>query len=244
VEVWGSSICAPGQVSEAYDAIGLSIAAYEDSPEVNSFSSKYDAWRAGAARLTPQEFLGMGLFLGKGKCAKCHVVGVPGQGPALFTDFTFDNLGVPRNPENPFYSMPASVNPLGTSWIDYGLGGFLASGIVEAWVALAPGFRGQHKVPTLRNVDLRPYPEAVKAYGHNGFFKSLEQIVHFYNTRDVLPTCLAGIETAADAMLNDCWPAPEVPMNVNTTELGNLRLKSREEAAIVAFMRTLSDGYF
>jgi cytochrome c peroxidase len=66
----------------------------------------------------------------------------------------------------------------------------------------------------------------VKAYTHNGFFKSLEELVHFYNTRDV-----------------ETWPQPEVPMNVNTSELGNLGLTLEEEAAVVAFLKTLSDGY-
>jgi hypothetical protein len=85
---------------------------------------------------------------------------------------------------------------------------------------------GKHKVPSLRNVDKRPSKNFTKAYGHNGYFKSLEEIVHFYNTRDV-----------AD------WPAPEVSTNVNDEELGNLGLTLQEEAAIVAFMKTLSDGY-
>jgi cytochrome c peroxidase len=85
---------------------------------------------------------------------------------------------------------------------------------------------GKHKVPTLRNVDLRPYEEFVKAFGHNGYFKSLEEIVHFYNTRDV-----------------EDWPEPEVPETINVDELGDLGLTLDEEAAIVAFMKTLSDGY-
>ena len=87
---------------------------------------------------------------------------------------------------------------------------------------------GKQKVPTLRNVDLRPARMFVKAYGHNGYFKSLEEIVHFYNTRDVPG---AG------------WPAPEVAANVNTAELGDLGLNQGEEKAIVAFMQTLNDGY-
>ena len=85
---------------------------------------------------------------------------------------------------------------------------------------------GKHKVPTLRNVDLRPYEGFVKAYGHNGFFKSLKEIVHFYNTRDV-----------------EAWPEPEIPMNLNTALLGNLGLTDEEEDAIVAFLKALSDGY-
>jgi cytochrome c peroxidase len=85
---------------------------------------------------------------------------------------------------------------------------------------------GKHKVPTLRNVDKRPYDGFVKAFGHNGYFKSLEEITHFYNTRDV-----------------EEWPSAEVPETVNHDELGNLELTADEEAAIVAFMKTLSDGY-
>ena len=85
---------------------------------------------------------------------------------------------------------------------------------------------GKHKVPTLRNVDKRPELDFTKAYMHNGVFKSLEEVVHFYNTRDV-----------------EDWPEPEVADNVNTDELGDLGLTPEEEAAIVAFMKTLSDGY-
>jgi len=82
----------------------------------------------------------------------------------------------------------------------------------------------------------------VKAYGHNGYFKSLQGIVHFYNTRDVLPAC-PGNYTEAEALAAKCWPAPEVEANVNRSELGNLRLTAAQERAIVAFLKTLSDGY-
>ena len=80
----------------------------------------------------------------------------------------------------------------------------------------------------------------VKAYGHNGYFKSLADIVHFYNTRDVLPSC----EEIGDPQPGaNCWPEPEVAMNVNTDELGDLGLTAAEEDALVAFLLTLSDGY-
>jgi cytochrome c peroxidase len=82
----------------------------------------------------------------------------------------------------------------------------------------------------------------VKAYGHNGYFKSLEGIVNFYNTRDVKSVC-PGDYTEAEALTENCWPAPEVSQNVNTAELGDLGLTADEEAAIVAFLKTLSDGY-
>ena len=121
------------------------------------------------------------------------------------------------------------INPLGADWIDYGLGGFLATFCPdgnEDWCAMAGENLGKHKVPTLRNVAKAPGNNFPKAFMHNGVFKSLKEVVHFYNTRDV-----------------EEWPAPEVAINVNTDELGNLGLTDAEEDAIVAFMMTLSDGY-
>jgi cytochrome c peroxidase len=229
-EIWGEMICDPANVDEAYDAIGVSIAVYEGSPEVNAFSSKFDQTFQGKVKLTREEQKGFALFQGKGKCKLCHIS--TGQDP-LFTDFTFDNLGIPKNPENPVYD----YNP---AYIDPGLGGFLASR--PEYADYVADSMGMHKVPTLRNVDLRPSPDFVKAYGHNGYFKSLWGIVHFYNTRDVLPTC-PGDYTEAQALAADCWPEAEVAANVNTAELGDLGLTYEEEQAIVAFLKTLSDGY-
>jgi len=229
VEVWGAEVCDPVNVHTAYDAIGLSIAAYEASPEVNAFSSKWDYSRTEMAKLTKEERLGFALFQGKGKCKACHT----STGPQpLFTDYSFDNLGFPKNPENPVYLH----NP---EFVDPGLGGFLLSRLDYAEFAAAE--MGKHKVPTLRNVAKAPAGD-IKAYGHNGYFKSLEGIVHFYNTRDVLPVC-PGDYTEAEALAANCWPAPEVSANVNTAELGDLGLSPAEEAAIVAFLKTLDDGY-
>ena len=229
IEVWGEVDCDAG-LDATYDEIGLSIAAYEGSTEVNQFSSKYDYYLKGDVELSAQELLGLQLFEAenKGNCAACH----PSQGDLpLFTDFSFDNLGVPKNPDNPFYDMDqiflddgSPINPLGDAWVDPGLGGFLETR--PEWAEKAGENMGKHKVPTLRNVDLRPGNGFNKAYMHNGVFKSLEEVVSFYNTRDV-----------------DQWPPAEVPANVNTDELGDLGLSPEEEAAIVAFMKTLSDGY-
>jgi cytochrome c peroxidase len=123
--------------------------------------------------------------------------------------------------------------------VDKGLGGFLASR--ADYAAYAAANMGKHKVPTARNVALGP-EALIKAYGHNGYFKSLWGIVHFYNTRDVLDRC-PGDYTEAEALAANCWPAPEVAENVNTAELGNLGLSRADEDAIVAFLKTLSDGY-
>jgi cytochrome c peroxidase len=234
-EVWGSplSLASPADVDLNYDRVGLAIGAYEASPEVNAYTSKFDYVERGLAEFTAEEAWGQELFEGKGMCAACHMA-------PLFTDYTFDNLGTPKNPRNPFYAMDrvfldegSPINPEGETWVDPGLGGFLASLPVEYFtglgldkaVAVAENL-GKHKVPTLRNVDRRPDPTFPKAYMHNGALKSLKEVVHFYNTRDV-----------------ETWPAPEVAENVNVDELGDLGLTNAEEDAIVAFMATLSDGY-
>ncbi|UCF95636.1 MAG: cytochrome C [Desulfobacterales bacterium] len=225
----------------AYDNIALSIAAYEDSFKVNAFTSKFDYYLAGKVRLTVWEKWGLRLFTTKGKCANCHTLDPAGpDGEPLFTDFTYDNLGVPRNPHNPFYNEP-TFNPDGKDWVDEGLGGFLATR--SDYKMYAEENYGKQKVPTVRNVDKRPSKRFVKAYGHNGYFKSLWGIVHFYNTRDVKPVCPDPFTTEAKALCQGCWPEPEVAANVNTDELGNLGLNTWEEIAIVAFLKTLSDGY-
>jgi cytochrome c peroxidase len=233
--VWGEPIgyATPEEIEINYDRVGLSIAAYENSNEVNSFTSKYDYYLAGTVELTEQETWGLDLFEGKGLCALCHLSNPDDQDPPLFTDFTFDNLGVPKNPGNPFYDMDqvflddgSPINPLGDSWIDPGLGGFLANHPDPAFQEMASENMGKHKVPTLRNVAKAPSDKYIKAYMHNGVFKSLEEVVHFYNTRDV-----------------EDWPPAEVSANVNLDELGDLGLTPEEEEAIVAFMKTLSDGY-
>jgi cytochrome c peroxidase len=228
------------QVDTAYNDVALSIAAYEASREVNQFSAKYDAFLAGRVTLTDQESQGLTLF--QANCTSCHSIELGANGePPLFTSFTYANVGVPRNPENPWYTMPAVFNPLGFDWIDLGLGGFLASRL--DYELFAPANYGKHKVPTLRNVDKRPNPAFVKAYTHNGYFKSLKGVVHFYNTRDVLPICPDLFTTEAEALAQGCWPLSEVLVNVNTTAIGNLGLTDADEDAIVAFLKTLSDDF-
>jgi len=222
-EVWGNDSL--NDIDEAYDKIGKSIAAYERSSEVNPFTSKYDSYLAGKATLTDLEAQGLTLFEGKAQGSQCHI-SVPGSSgePPLFTDFTYRNLGIPKNPENPFYNLSSEWNPDGMNYTDYGLGDFLKTAgypqdVYERQL-------GAYKVPTLRNVDLRPNTDFIKSYGHNGYFKSLEEITNFYNTRDVGE-----------------WPDPEVPLNIDMMLVGDLKLTPNEETAIVAFMKTLNDGY-
>ena len=232
MDVCGTKACSGDaeDVPDAYDCVGLSVAAFEASREVSAFSSKFDANGKSLDKLKADEKRGYDLFTGKAKCSQCHVVDDPQR---LFTDYTYDNLGLPKNPENPVYES----NP---SFVDLGLGGFLkASGYSEqVWTAAY----GKHKVPTMRNV-AKGLPAIAKAFGHNGYFKSLEGIVHFYNTRDVKQTC-SGHYTEAQALAANCWPAaggrPRTSTGLSWAISG---LTAEDEAAIVAFLKTLSDGY-
>jgi cytochrome c peroxidase len=216
-------------MDQAYERIAVALAAFERGPEFRPFSSKYDAWLAGRARLGARESRGLKLFEDekKGNCAACHPSQRrPDGGLPLFTDFTYDNLGVPRNPENPFYDLPRGYNPQGKRVLDRGLGATVRRRAED----------GKFKVPTLRNIAL------TAPYMHNGYFKTLRGVVAFYNDRDVRPRC-RGEVTEAEALRLGCWPKPEVARNVNQEEMGRLGLADDEIDDIVAFMLTLTDGY-
>ena len=167
------------------------LATFERTKPFNSFSSKYDYYLKGKATLSSDELKGLQLFTTKALCSNCHLT-EPDElsGKILFTDFTYDNIGVPANPTNKFYNLPDVFNPLGKQFVDYGLG---------ITVNNQPTNGGQFKVPTLRNIELSA------PYFHNGVFKTLDEVVHFYNTRDKAKV------------------VPEIDGNVNTEELGNLQ---------------------
>ena len=214
---------------QAYEQMAAAIASFERTRSFNRFTSKFDAWQAGKTKLSAAEKRGFALFNdpNKGNCAACHSSSAAADGtPALFTDFSYDNLGVPKNPDNPFYSMPAQFNPNGWNFVDKGLGGSL--GIASE--------NGKFKVPTLRNVAI------TAPYMHNGYFNSLRAVVEFYNNRDVKRECKNPLPEWK-ALKRDCWPAPEVAENVNKDELGNLGMNAQEIDDIVAFLQTLTDGW-
>lgn len=213
-------------VEEVYTAMTKAIEAFEKTVAFTRFNSRYDMYLAGQERLNLWERWGEHLFNGKAKCNLCHVTDFTTAPngvavPPMLTDFTYDNLGLPRNPEIDMLSGPQAV--------DLGLGG-------RPDVAAADPMgeqKGKFKVMSLRNIaDTAPY-------GHNGVFKTLEEIVHFYNTRDVLPLCSGGVEDPGFG--KTCWAEAEYPDTVNTEELGNLKLKPWQEKALVAFLKTFSD---
>lgn len=214
----------PAAVGDIYHKMTQAIAAFEKSSVFNKFNSKFDFVSAGKTQFSAQEEQGMKLFNGKAGCSACHIsqADLDEHGdlvPPLFTDFTYDNIGVPRN-----VKIPGNPSP------DKGLGG--RSDIRK----LAPNGEelGKHKVMTLRNIAITP------PYGHNGVFATLEQITHFYNTRDTLGTVP---DNASPDFGVSGWPKPEVGKNVNHDELGNLGLTPAQEQAVVAFMKTLTDDY-
>jgi len=189
----------------------------------------------------------------------------PGGAP-VFTCFGSANEGLPLNPRDAFYyqttpdSFGFTGNPLGFGYRDLGMGTFLRSGFGSApnpnvsWRKFAPSVDGQFQVASTRNVAMTPPqcptteapgPYFQKEFFHNGYIKSLKQLVHFYNTRDVFPfDVTSGHCPAGKTEKVDCWPRPEVP-STSTIDMttGKLGLTDQEENQIVAFLRTLTDGF-
>jgi cytochrome c peroxidase len=122
-----------GTSNSTFDHITLAMASYESSPDVSAFSSKFDAYLAGNEQLTAQELNGYELFNGKARCNQCHLSGTAvnssnSQAAAnvapLFTDFTANNIGLPKNLALPYYceSKPDQygyiANPMGLAYVD------------------------------------------------------------------------------------------------------------------------------
>jgi cytochrome c peroxidase len=199
--------------------------------------------------LSDEELQGLAIFNdpGRGNCASCHSLAAGSAGYPLFTDFSYHNLGIPKNPENPYYSMPRKWNPDGSKWVDNGLGGFLKSAGYSP--SAYESELGKFKTPTLRNVDLRPVPEFVKAYGHNGFFKSLDAmdgIIHFYAWRAMMDNIgmgggNGGMGGGGMGPNPDMFPPPELDQNRIIMQPFNFMM---DGAKIMAFLKTLSDGDF
>ncbi|MEK6699556.1 MAG: cytochrome c peroxidase [Nitrospirota bacterium] len=216
-QVCGPNAFDPANTEISYNCMAASIAAFEGTSELNKFTSKFDAYLAGLYALTPQEDQGRRLFSTSGKCAHCHI---DNGKPVVFTDFKFHNIGLPTNREYPF----SLLNPIP---IDRGLGGFLND----------PRQDGKFKNPHLRNIAL------TAPYMHNGVLKTLKQVVHFYNTRDVLAPCDPALGNLDPGFSITCWAAPEIPQTMDSSFLGDLRLTDAEEDAVVAFMMTFTDGF-
>jgi cytochrome c peroxidase len=199
-----------------------------------------------------------------GTAPNAEDTGVAANTTPVFTCFGSANLGLPKNPRDSFYyettpdAYGFTPNPTGFAYTDYGLGTFLRSGFGSApspnssWRQFASTTDGQMQTSTARDVALTPPqcptteapgPYFQKEFFHNGYIKSLKQLVHFYNTRDVYPFPVeSGNCPAGTVEKVNCWPEPEVPQNRDMT-IGSLGLTDQEENQIVIFLKTLNDGY-
>jgi len=216
----------------AFDKLTQALQAFQrDDTVFNGFSSKYDSVLAGQVELTAQEARGLALFndTTKGNCAACHPSEKSADGkPPLFTDFSYDNLGVPRNPE-----IIANRDP---AYFDLGLCG-------RPDLKTREDLCGAFRVPSLRNVTLR------QVYFHNGRYRSLKDAVTFYVQRDTHPE--RWYPRRADGSVDkfDDLPA-RWHANVNRTEVPYDRqpgqapgLDEREIDDLIAFLATLEDGW-
>lgn len=224
---FGKDICKPENLEKAYDAVASAIATFERTKVFSPFNSKFDLVMKNKAQFTEAELRGFELFKNekKANCAACHTLEIENSAQnALFTDFTYDNLGLPSN-----NSIPSVVESFlsGKSVVDMGL----------ANVTKNDADKGKFKVPTLRNIS------KTAPYMHNGYFTNLRDVVDFYNTRDSKPICAEKFISAEEAVTKNCWPAPEMAETMNKEELGNLGLTDQEVDDIVTFLKTLDDGY-
>ena len=285
-QVYGHDAFQKYTPKQIYELFGEALAAYQSSGEVCAFSSKYDASKYGTPpknlyTLSASEERGRQLYFGQAQCFQCHSsAAVPAiqaitQGKDTFTMYCYANIGVPKNIDNPYYqqtdeeSNPHGYNPLGTRYIDYGLGANPNPAPDETrFYKNVPGdipeFRGLFKTPSMRGTDKRPSPDFVKAYMHNGVFKRLKDVIHFYNKRNIAVDT-NGKEIAFDLRkapppgYTPLFPPPEVLDNVQNVkgvpssqatsatesngQVGDLQLSAQQEDDLVNFLKILTDGY-
>ncbi len=216
-DVYGPDALA--DIDAAFTNVTRALAAFERTPAFAPFSSRYDQYLAGTGTLSPQELRGLAVFEdpARGNCASCHPSrpGPDGR-PPLFTDFSYANLGIPRWNNSMFLQLPPELNPDGERFIDRGLGKTVGD----------PRHDGKFRVPTLRNV-ARTFP-----YGHNGYFRTLRELLEFLNRR--------AIEPCGSTPDPGCV-APEVPANVEPW-VGRLGLGRGDLDDLAAFLETLTDA--
>lgn len=230
--VYGTDIFS--RPADAFDRVALALQRYQlEDVAFREFSSKYDEFLRGKAQLNAQEQRGLALFNSpaKGNCAACHPSAKRADGShPLFTDFTYDNLGLPRNME-----LAQNADP---AFFDLGLCARATGDLADR-----ADLCGAFKVPSLRNVALR------KAYFHNGHFKSLKSALTFYVQRDTNPEKWYPLKS--DGSVDKFNDLPErYRANVNTSEApynrrpgGVPALSDTEIDDVIAFLHTLSDGY-
>ena len=218
---------------KAFSAAVEALEAYQQSyVEFYPYSSKYDAYLAGKAKLSDAERRGLLLFEepAKGNCARCHISQRANDGtPPQFTDYGFVALGVPRN-----MAIPSNRNPL---YFDLGLCGPLRTDFRNELE-----YCGRFMTPTLRNVAIR------RVFFHNGLVRTLREAVAFYAERDTRPDKWYPRDERGEVIKFNDLPAPYRANVEKDPPFGGhpgdpLPLSKSEIDDIVAFLRTLTDGY-
>jgi cytochrome c peroxidase len=248
-QAYGANVFSDSQT--AFTDIGLALQAYQQEDlSFNSFTSKYDYVAAvqlsngQPVNLTAAEIRGYLVFFRTGNCFACHYNGpITGGGGALFTDFTYENAGAPRNP-----NIPANATKLGRpTYYDLGLCKAVNPNPVNAYLtphAMPAGASlcGSFKTPTLRNTATR------NVFFHNGVFTSLAQVIDFYNTRDTNPAKWYPTAKGVVQQFNDLPPALKVYVDTTDGPFGQSpgdapHMTAQNEADLLCFLETLTDGY-
>ncbi|NEI70318.1 c-type cytochrome [Rhizobium lusitanum] len=215
--------------------IGFALARYQiEELSFHPYTSKYDDYLRGKAVLTDAEARGLKLFddPNKGNCASCHLDKMTGDGQMPnFTDFEFEALGAPRNP-----AIPANAD---ARYYDTGICGPLRNDTYSAQQQNC----GLFKTPTLRNVATR------HVFFHNGVYRTLEDVTRFYVKRDTNPEEIYPKDASGKVLKYDDLP-PRYQANIDVIDAPMNRkpgdapaLNEAEIADVVAFLKTLTDGY-
>jgi cytochrome c peroxidase len=217
-------------VAEATFAIGR----YQiEEPGFHPYTSKFDYWLEGKARLSETEMRGYRLFndQDKANCAGCHSSQVSREGqPPLFTDTQYEALAAPRN--------PALADTKDPGYFDLGVCGPIRKDIADQ-----TQFCGMFKTPTLRNTARR------RTFFHNGVFQTLQQVMDFYNFRDTNPEKVYPL--GADGKVEKYNDIPvQYHGNVDVSDPPFNRhpgdvpaMTTQDETDIIAYLQTLNDGY-
>ena len=216
----------------AFKGVLMALEAYQQDPgEFYPYSSKYDAWLRHEISLSPQEARGLAAFNdpAKGNCARCHPAAARNGAFPQFTDFGFAAIGVPRNA-----SIPANAD---AHYYDLGLCGPLRADLRDH-----SEYCGMFRTPSLRNVALRP------VYFHNGVTHSLADAVRFYAERDTRPQkwyrrTRDGRVAIFDDLPAVYWANVDRQAPFGRREGEKPALSEQEIEDVVAFLRTLSDGF-
>jgi cytochrome c peroxidase len=223
------------QPALALDEALFAVVRYQlEEPSFHPYDSKYDAYLAGKAKLSEAEARGLKLFEDphKGNCSSCHIdrPSRDGRLPPAFTDYQFEALGAPRN-EN----IPANSDP---NYYDLGLCGPSRKDYADT-----AAYCGLFKTPSLRNVAMR------KVFFHNGVFHSLEEVVHFYVERETTPgkwyprLANGEIDRYNDLPSRYRQNIDVVDAPFDRKEGDEPALNEAEIADVIAFLKTLTDGY-